>query len=292
VPDGTPVPVALGVDDRAGDVRYCGVTVPSGSPLATLLESAAVAGCLPAAELSGAPGSAWLASVDGGGFGPAGGDPVRGRTVNLERRAWPLLGAGVAFGAQPRETIGAARTVTLTATLDGVRPARVAAGDEFMVAGDTCAGATLDAGETCSVRLRFAPAAMGPRAGTLLVRDALGDAIGAIDLTGTGDAPRVGALGLAGRDGASGPAGVPGAAGPRGARGRAAHVTCRIVRRAGNRRVRCSVRDVRRSTRAWLVRGGRTYASGRLTALRPARRVSPGTYTLRLRGASLRVRIG
>ena len=160
------------------------------------------------------------------------------------------------------------------------------------------------------------------RAATLLVTDAAGDAIAAVELAGTGETAvpaTPGAVGAAGppgptgaagsargrsgsgRDawaaGSQGAAGSPGEAGPagkRGPRGRAASVSCRI---AGKQRVRCTVRyasgtRAKGSTNARLVRGGRTYATGRLSALRATRKLTRGAYTLRIGRATLRARVG
>ena len=321
---GTPVPIAVGVDDRAGDVRYCAVTVPAGSGLDAVLRAA---GCVSDPRSVGGrvtsiggvaaePGRAWVASVAGGALAPAGSQVIgAGDNVSLELRTWALVAGAwnLDLGAQTRETIGAPRTVTLTATADGVRPARVrTTGDDFLISADTCTQATLDEGEACSVGVRFAPAAEGAGAATLLVTDATGDAITAVELAGTGETAvsagpgTVGAAGPAGPPGAAGdqgPAGTnglagsqgpAGRAGKRGPRGRAVSVSCRI---AGKQRVRCTVRyasgtRAKGSTNARLVRGGRTYATGRLSALRATRKLTRGAYTLRIGRATLRARVG
>jgi hypothetical protein len=316
VAPGTAVPIALGVDDRAGDVRYCGVAVPAGAALAEVLMTAAAAsqpaGCVTDAQLSGGrivavngaaagPDSAWLASVDGAGFAPTANQAAGlGATVALELREWALLPSAptLDLGAQSRATIGAARTLALTATADGVRPARIdttgPAADDFLISGDGCTQATLADGRACTVRIRFAPSATGTRTATLLARDSAGDAIGMVELTGTGSGMAVGTPGPAGATGAPGPAG---ARGPRGKRGREAKVRCTLVRKRGKRKIRCAVRygsgrKASGTARARLLRDGRVVARGPLARMRASRRVAPGTYTLRIGRAALRVRIG
>lgn len=71
-----------------------------------------------------------------------------------------------AFPAQKANTIGAARAFTMTNTGSNVlHLGRVltedddqVSADDFLISGNTCASASLDPGETCVVRLRFAPA--------------------------------------------------------------------------------------------------------------------------------------
>ncbi|HST38665.1 MAG TPA: phosphodiester glycosidase family protein [Conexibacter sp.] len=110
----------------------------------------------------------------------------------------------------------------------------------------------------------------------------------------------VGPVGPAGSDGATGPAGATGAKGDKGdagatgakgdkgAAGRDALVTCTVR----NARVTCKVTyasrssaknaKVRATSKASLVRNGRTYAKGRLSSLKANRRVTRGSYTLRV----------
>ena len=270
---GTPVPIAVGVDDRAGDVRYCAVTVPAGSALDAVLRAA---GCVSDPRSVGGrvtsiggvaagPGRAWVASVAGGGLAPAGAQVIgAGDNVSLELRTWALAAGAwnLDLGAQARETIGAPRTVTLTATADGVRPARVrTTGDDFLISADTCTGASLDEGEACSVGVRFAPAADGARAATLLVTDAAGDAITAVELAGTGETAVSAGPGTVGAAGPAGPAGPAGAAtqGPAGSN--------------GARRIAGRVRARRQARAAW-SRGQRELPRRRQArALRRAVRV-------------------
>ncbi|MDW5593377.1 phosphodiester glycosidase family protein [Conexibacter stalactiti] len=110
----------------------------------------------------------------------------------------------------------------------------------------------------------------------------------------------IGPVGPAGNDGATGPAGTAGAKGDKGdtgatgakgdkgAPGRDALVTCTVR----NARVTCKVTyasrssaknaKVRATSKASLVRNGRTYAKGRVSSLKATRRVTRGSYTLRV----------
>lgn len=111
-----------------------------------------------------------------------------------------------------------------------------------------------------------------------------------------GDAGAGGAKGDAGAGGAKGDTG---AKGDRGAPGRDARVVCRLATK-GKKRIVCTVRlpkagkstTVRAATHARLTRNGRTYASGRVGALRTTRAVARGgRYTLRIGGLALAVRL-
>ncbi|MDO8212298.1 family 78 glycoside hydrolase catalytic domain [Conexibacter sp. CPCC 206217] len=111
-----------------------------------------------------------------------------------------------------------------------------------------------------------------------------------------------GAKGDKGDTGAKGDRGATGPKGDRGAPGRDAKVTCRIMATRGRQKVSCAVtlarsggksaRKARATTSARLVRNGRTYASGRLGALRTTHRVTRGArYTLRVGTLTLPVRL-
>ena len=179
----------------------------------------------------------------------------------------PALG----FADQAVGTLGGGQTVTVTSTGSlrlNVERLRVdgTAGEDFLLLQDTCGGRSLVRGASCSVRVRFAPTADGPRAATLVVEsDAAGPAP-TVALSGAGIAsppPADGSDGAAGRDGvagrdgangrdgaagpsgAAGPAGPSGTAGPTGPQGRpgppAATAPAVACTRAGARAVRCSV---------------------------------------------------
>ena len=108
VADGTSVPIALAVDDGAGGVTFCRVTVPSGASLATLLAAAngssAPGGCATGGEFTGGQVSrlngqtgTWAFSVDGGGEQVAAGQAVRfGDLVALRRTSGASPGGGPA----------------------------------------------------------------------------------------------------------------------------------------------------------------------------------------------------
>jgi glycerophosphoryl diester phosphodiesterase len=103
---------------------------------------------------------------------------------------------------------------------------------------------------------------------------------------GTGTPGPEGPKGDAGEPGPVGPVGPKGETGPRGSAGRDAIVTCKLTGSGNNRKVMCSVtygaRAAAASTSARLVRNGRTYAKGRVSALKPVRKVTRGRYTLRV----------
>ncbi|MDR9372861.1 hypothetical protein Q5424_27420, partial [Conexibacter sp. JD483] len=108
-----------------------------------------------------------------------------------------------------------------------------------------------------------------------------------------------GAAGPAGEKGAKGDAGATGAKGATGDRGRDALVTCRIT---GSSSVRCTVtytnaskaakKAVKKTAKAALVRNGRTYAKGRVGALKATRTLAAGRYTLVVGRTRLAVKVG
>ncbi|WP_051324359.1 hypothetical protein [Candidatus Solirubrobacter pratensis] len=304
VADGTSVPVALAIDDGHGGVSFCRTTAPAGAPLTAVLAAAKAssmpAGCVTELTVSAGrvtslngktpddPAGGWLASLDGGAEKLAAGQPVPfGDVAALRLQHTPLpqgtlAGEDAGFGNQAVGTIGAARAVTFTASEYPVRGAHaIAGGDDFLIASDGCA-AVVEPGASCTVRVRFAPGESGPRAGTLTV---LGETVA---LTGTGTATPAapgGVKGDAGAPGAAGANGAPGPAGPAGPRGRAAKVSCKITGKA-RRKVTCTV-SAKGSAR--LTRHGHTYARGTAHALRAAKALPRGRYTLRAGGAAIAI---
>ncbi|MDW5595803.1 choice-of-anchor D domain-containing protein [Conexibacter stalactiti] len=224
--------------------------------------------------------------------------------------------AQLSFSAQARGTLSGARTVTVTAGFAPLTVKRVVAtgahADDFLIA-DDCAGEVLAPGESCGAQVRFSPSAEGARTATLVVR---ADEPGPLELPLSGEGGPLpqgpqgedGPSGPQGPAGATGPAGVPGPAGalgpagaagpkgetgPRGAtgpRGRDARVSCRL---SGRRNVRCTVTYAGRAstrprltTRARLVRSGRTVARGTLGRLRAPRALVKGRAVLLIGGGS------
>jgi hypothetical protein len=323
VTDGTTVPVALSVDPGNGDVRFCAVEVPSGAPLGSVLETARTAsvpsGCVDdwagdgdtITTINGQTGTQWRVRFGDEPSAVAADQPVRfGAVVALELvRELTTTESTVDFGPQPLATIGAARTITFTATAAGTEVRRLRIDgtdvDDFLVGRNGCVDVTLDAGETCAVSVRFAPGATGARSAELSVLGAAGDPVSpTVTLSGAGGELPQGAPGLPGAT-VVGPAGPQGAPGPRGATGKtgkqgkrgktgksgkAAPVSCRVT---GKRvqRVTCSVTTktkAKRTARVRLTRKGRTYATGTLRAkrttltVRATRKVTRNRYTLRL----------
>ena len=122
---GTGVPIALAVDNGAGSVTFCRVTVPSGASLATLLatanRSSTPGGCATGGEFTGGQVSrlngqtgTWALSVDGGGEQIAAGQAVRfGDFVALRRTSGAISsGAGAGTAAAVPAAVQARTTPT------------------------------------------------------------------------------------------------------------------------------------------------------------------------------------
>jgi hypothetical protein len=209
------------------------------------------------------------------------------------------------FPTQAQNTIGAGQVVTVTAgsealQIHNVQPSGADASD-FIVTADGCSGETLQPAETCTLLVRFAPSAEGPRSASLTVHAANVTGL-EIPLSGAGGQLPSGERGAQGELGSQGPQGAPGQQGPpgpkgetgthgskgaKGARGPAgpnARVTCRLA--SNHRKITCSVKlygkTAKDSWQARLTKSGRIYARGTLANLRPSRAIPSGTYTLRL----------
>ena len=104
----------------------------------------------------------------------------------------------VAFADQLVGSASATKTVTVTSSgvpgagsdlkISGVTVGGANAAD-YAIAGNTCAGATLPSGSTCSVGLTFAPGAAGTRAATLTLADNTAAATHTVALSGKGATP-------------------------------------------------------------------------------------------------------
>jgi hypothetical protein len=339
VADGTTVPVALSVDPGNGDVRFCGVQIPSGSSLTEVLETARTSAvpstCISdwasngstITTINGQTGTQWRVRFADGESAVARDQAVGfGDVVALELvRELTTTESTVDFGVQPLATIGAARSVSFTATASGTQVRRLVIDgvdvDDFLVGRDTCIDVTLDAGESCAVSVRFAPGATGARSAQISVLGTAGTAISpTVTLTGTGgELPKgeqgtpgapgvsvvgpVGPQGAVGRTGKTGKTGKRGKTGKQGKAGKSSAVTCRV---SGKRvqRVRCTVstKAGQRTARVRLTRKGKTYASGTLRAkstqltAKATRKVTRARYTLRLgsgkKTTNFAVRIG
>jgi len=95
-----------------------------------------------------------------------------------------LSASALNFGDQAINTVSAAQTLTLSNegnTSLGIANARLTG--PFVQAGGTCSG-SLPAGASCTFAAEFAPAAMGPAAGTLTLPLSTGDQ--SVDLSGNG----------------------------------------------------------------------------------------------------------
>lgn len=342
VADGTPVPVALAIDDGVGAVRLCSTTAPAGATLPEVLAAARTAskpaGCVTdllvedgrVVRVNGrrtaTGGMGWKASVDGGSEVDARTQPIGfGEAVALrlvDPQGLDVSSWSVGFGEQAQGVLSGAQLVTLTnrgASAADVRTVRTAGAsrDDFLVSSESCAGETLAPGTSCTVALRFAPSAEGERYAQLRVGLGAGEPPAVVNLTGVGGAlpagpkgddgtpgeqgPRgedgtagtpgtpgaQGPAGSAGQTGAQGPAGPTGRTGAEGKPGRDAKVTCRLTGKGTRRTVSCRVvlagKPAKAKTAARLVRGGKTFARGGASAMRPTRTVGRGRYTLRVR---------
>jgi hypothetical protein len=134
----------------------------------------------------------------------------------------PAVVAGapsLAFGDQAVGTVSTAQRVTLTNNGDagGRIDSLLTSGgqeDDFLTSHDTCP-AELAPAASCSITVRFAPAALGARGTTLHVAGSYGTPID-VALTGTGTSGPAGPAGPGGPAGPAGPAGGTGAQGPTG----------------------------------------------------------------------------
>ena len=197
-----------------------------------------------------------------------------GPTVQLSGTGIPPLEAPatVDFGAQPRATIGAPRTITVT--LNGPQTVGVVKvtgtdRDDFLITSDDCSGVTVPGDATCDLHLRFAPSAAGARNATLVVPS--GSAQATTVLTGTGGPLPQGPPGEDGEDedGEDGTPGAPGAPGTPGAPGAPGLPVPRARRGLKDRRARSASREPTART----APTGPTAPTGRRAP--PARRARP-----------------
>ncbi len=126
------------------------------------------------------------------------------------------------FPTQAQNTIGAGQTVTVTAgsealQIHNVQPSGADASD-FIVTADECSGETLQPAQRCTLLVRFAPSAEGPRSASLTVHAANITGL-EIPLSGEGGQLPSGEKGAQGELGKQGPQGAPGQQGPLGLKG-------------------------------------------------------------------------
>ncbi len=228
-----------------------------------------------------------------------------------------VMPASLSFPVQAQSTIGAGQIVTVTAgsealQIHNVQPSGANASD-FIVTADECSDETLQPAGECTLLVRFAPSAAGPRSASLIVHAANTAGL-EIPLSGEGGQLPSGERGAPGEPGKQGPQGTPGQTGGIGAKGSAgargqrgvkgargpagsnARVICRLIK--SHRKVTCSVtlqgEATKRSAQARLTGSGRTYARGTLASLRLSRAIPRGTYTLCLTidGHALAIPVG
>lgn len=243
--------------------------------------------------------------------------------IAVTTRQLGLSAASLTFSSRPVGTISPAQSATFTNTasnpvwISSIAPTGTAA-DDYVLGFSSCPGAVLDAGEACSLGVRFAPSAVGTRTAAVhVVSNAAGSPMD-IALSGTGtDAPigttgaqgetgttgqpgATGATGAQGATGATGPAGTAGPAGPRGPRGRPGTATCRATpaRVNGKIKITCTVKVAqnRRVSRA-RVAGAKAKISRRGEVVRVraiTRRLRRGqalTLSYRTGGQTIRIRV-
>ncbi|HEX3833545.1 MAG TPA: choice-of-anchor D domain-containing protein [Solirubrobacteraceae bacterium] len=288
--NGTFLTVAYGPWDVAADDHYVYWVSPAADAGRAVVDGSGVQ-----PNFSTAGGSISIA-VDGG---PAGTASADASTLD--------------FGTQALDTLGTAKTVTVTNSGHGLLTpdASQIVGtdlDDFLVANDRCANDTLWPGDSCAVDLRFSPSAQGARSATLSMTAGgapglllpLSGTAGPLPTGPTGAAGPAGPVGT-GAGGAQGPRGARGPRGPKGKSGRVELVTCVQTGSGDHKRTRCRTRTVTTPVRLTLAPGTTAHVTivhrGRVTAAGTARFVAGrlqvrltsgrvtkhGRYNLRLR---------
>ncbi len=277
VPDGTPVPMTLLVDNGTGTLRLCRVTAPTAATVADVLTAAQTestpTGCVfglqlgadnEVVRLNGRLSTAdqpWLATTRLDGESAAGAQTVGLGDFVYLRRPGPgavqaASGDSIAFGEQVDGTLGKPKGLYVRVDQAPVEPRFAVTGpnrEDFLLADGDCRQGAIPPGLGCTLRLRFAPSEVGERSASLRLMNADGIYGPPIALGGTGvSAPAVqgpqgdpGSQGQPGLAGGRGPVGRRGPAGKKGERGRPgrdARVSCRVLRRGkATQRIRCTV---------------------------------------------------
>jgi VCBS repeat protein/centrosomal CEP192-like protein len=130
--------------------------------------------------------------------------------LNAAQPAIETNPSGLNFGTQAHATISAPRTITVHST--GERALRIQrlrkiglTPDDYLITTDTCTGAIVAPGGSCTIAVRFAPEATGPHEANLQIdSDAATNSIFDVPLNGTGGALPAGPAGPAGADGSPG----------------------------------------------------------------------------------------
>ncbi len=100
--------------------------------------------------------------------------------------------SALTFASQATGTHSAAQTVTVKNEASVplvISGDALTAGAKFAKSSDTCAGATLAAGTTCSIGIEFSPTAAGQASATLAISSNAANPVPAVALTGTGFVP-------------------------------------------------------------------------------------------------------
>lgn len=303
-----------------GDVLIAGGAEKSAELFApSTMTFAPLSGSAPNAELREARSAAIAAPLPNGQVLIAGGSGVGAeKSAELFFSAPQATIAGGTFGDQTVSQPSAVAVVLLTNVgAQPLSPGGVAVGGtdpgDFAVAAETCAGRSLAFGQSCTISVRFTPAATGARTASITVADNEPSEHLTIALTGTGVAASAGptgstgptgptgATGATGPTGAAGPTGATGTTGPRGPAGldgQVILVTCTTTTKTVNHKpkktTKCTSRPVPTPTtftstsieRATLGRHGFVYATGTArkgrVVLHATRALSAGRYTLTL----------
>lgn len=248
VAEGTPVPIALSVDDGTGHLSACKVILPAGDSLTALLDTAQASGsqgkCVTGhtvengeiTSVSGlsasGPRGGWAVSIDGAPEQVASDQEIPFGSIVALRLDDELPGlygpsAPVEWSGQPVGTLSPSKAVAFEAIENDQSVSRVKVTgpdrDDFIVSADDCSGETVATGSSCEVRVRFAPEELGARQAALTVTTADGR-VTSVSLEGTGSSAPIGptgATGSTGDTGATGFTGDTGATGENGATGEA-----------------------------------------------------------------------
>jgi len=142
--------------------------------------------------------------------------------VNVIEQASELSAPGGQFASQAMDTIGAPRSIVVSARGGGaqITSVHIAGSDaqDFLISADGCTNGTVDSQTptTCTVGVRFAPSQEGARTAMLVVSSTASTDTLEVSLSGNGAAL---SSGPTGEQGSSGPTGEQGSSGPTGEQG-------------------------------------------------------------------------
>jgi IPT/TIG domain len=209
VAQGTEVPVVLAINAGFGQIQLCSTTAPSGASLTEVLAAAQAKssppGCVSQFEsgaeglisLNGAtakPGGGWQLSLDDGTEHAAASQRISfGEVVGLrleEPTALDVSATSLEFEPKTPGQPDGTREVTVTnraASSVNIQTPQIvgAAGSDYSIASQSCAGKALASGSSCAITVAFTPSAAGHREARLEI-PAEGQGAVAIALRGEG----------------------------------------------------------------------------------------------------------